>query len=276
MVKKRTFQALLIGLVAVMPLASTSVAADKFITIASTTSTANSGLFDAILPVFEEKTGIEPRVIAVGTGQAIRQAKNGDADVLFVHHRASEDAFVSEGFGVKRFDVMYNDFLIAGPKSDPAKVHGLKDVVASMRKIAEGQKPFVSRGDDSGTHKKELGLWKKTGIDVKSQSGTWYRESGSGMGGTLNTAAGMNAYVLADRGTWLSFKNRGDLVVQIEGDPRLFNPYGVILVDPKRHPHVKAELGQMFIDWIISPEGQRLIGEFTIDGKGLFVPNAKG
>ncbi|MBT3361206.1 MAG: solute-binding protein [Rhodospirillaceae bacterium] len=259
-----------------MPLASTSVAADKFITIASTTSTANSGLFDAILPVFEEKTGIEPRVIAVGTGQAIRQAKNGDADVLFVHHRASEDAFVSEGFGVKRFDVMYNDFLIAGPKSDPAKVHGLKDVVASMRKIAEGQKPFVSRGDDSGTHKKELGLWKKTGIDVKSQSGTWYRESGSGMGGTLNTAAGMNAYVLADRGTWLSFKNRGDLVVQIEGDPRLFNPYGVILVDPKRHPHVKAELGQMFIDWIISPEGQRLIGEFTIDGKGLFVPNAKG
>ena len=276
MVKKRTFQALLIGLVAVMPLASTSVAADKFITIASTTSTANSGLFDAILPVFEEKTGIEPRVIAVGTGQAIRQAKNGDADGLFVHHRASEDAFVSEGFGVKRFDVMYNDFLIAGPKSDPAKVHGLKDVVASMRKIAEGQKPFVSRGDDSGTHKKELGLWKKTGIDVKSQSGTWYRESGSGMGGTLNTAAGMNAYVLADRGTWLSFKNRGDLVVQIEGDPRLFNPYGVILVDPKRHPHVKAELGQMFIDWIISPEGQRLIGEFTIDGKGLFVPNAKG
>ena len=276
MVKKSIVQALLLGLVAAMPLTSNSVAADKFVTVASTTSTANSGLFDAILPVFEKKTGIQVRVVAVGTGQAIRQAKNGDADVLFVHHKKSEKAFVAGGFGVKRFDVMYNDFMVAGPKADPAKVGGLSDVVAAMKKIAAQQSPFVSRGDDSGTHKKELGLWKETGIDVISQSGTWYRESGSGMGSTLNTAAAMNAYVLADRGTWLSFKNRGDLVVQVQGDKRLFNQYGIILVDPKRHPHVKAEMGQMFIDWILSPEGQRRIGEFTIDGKGLFVPNANG
>lgn len=273
---KNIFCALLLCLVASMPLTGKTVAAEKFITVASTTSTANSGLFDAILPVFTKKTGIDVRVIAVGTGQAIRQAKNGDADVLFVHHRKSEEAFVADGFGVKRFDVMYNDFLVAGPKFDPAKVHGLGDVTVALKMIADSQNPFVSRGDDSGTHKKELGLWKETGIDAVAHSGTWYREAGAGMGSTLNTAAAMNGYVLADRGTWLSFKNRADLVIQVEGDPRLFNPYGVILVNPKRHPHVKAELGQAFIDWIISPEGQRLIGEFTIDGKGLFVPNAKG
>lgn len=276
MVTKNVFRTVALGLVAALMTTSPSVADEKFITVASTTSTANSGLFDAVLPAFESKTGINVRVIAVGTGQAIRQAKNGDADVLFVHHKASEEAFVADGFGVRRFDVMYNDFLIAGPAADPAKVHGLKDVVAAMRNIADSKKPFVSRGDDSGTHKKELGLWKQTGIDVKSQSGTWYRESGSGMGGTLNTATAMNAYVLADRGTWLSFKNRGELVVQVQGDARLFNQYGIILVDAKRHPHVKAALGQTFIDWILSPEGQRLIGEFTIDGKGLFVPNANG
>ncbi len=275
MVTKNVFRTVALGLVAALMTTSPSVADEKFITVASTTSTANSGLFDAVLPAFESKTGINVRVIAVGTGQAIRQAKNGDADVLFVHHKSSEEAFVADGFGVKRFNVMYNDFLIAGPAADPAKIHGLKDVVAAMRNIADSKKPFVSRGDDSGTHKKELGLWKQTGIDVKSQSGTWYRESGSGMGGTLNTAAAMNAYVLADRGTWLSFKNRGELVVQVQGDARLFNQYGIILVDAKRHPHVKAALGQTFIDWILSPEGQRLIGEFTIDGKGLFVPNAK-
>lgn len=272
---KNIVRAIYLGLFVTVMCISNANANDKFITVASTTSTANSGLFDAILPVFEKKTGIQVRVIAVGTGQAIKQAKNGDADVLFVHHKKSEAAFVADGFGVKRFDVMYNDYIVAGGKADKAKVHGLKDSVAALKRIAANQSAFVSRGDDSGTHKKELGLWKEAGIDVKAHSGTWYRESGSGMGATLNTATAMNAYVLADRGTWLSFKNRGDLVVQVQGDPRLFNQYGIILINPKRHPHVKAALGQTFVDWVLSPAGQKLIGDFKINGKPLFIPNAK-
>ena len=249
-------------------------AAEKFITVASTTSTQNSGLFDYILPLFKKKTGIEVRVVAVGTGQAIRLARNGDADILLVHHRPSEEKFVAEGFGVKRFDVMYNDFVIAGPKDDPAKIAGMTDAVAALKKIAAARVPFVSRGDDSGTHKKELGLWRAAGVDVKKASGTWYRETGSGMGATLNTASAMQGYALADRGTWLSFKNRAGLRIQVQGDKRLFNPYGVILVNPKKHPYVKAALGREFIAWLISPEGQAAIGTFKVNGQVLFKPNA--
>ena len=252
----------------------TASAAEKFIIVASTTSTKNSGLFDHILPLFEKKTGIQVRVVAVGTGQAIRLARNGDADVLFVHHRPSEEKFVAEGFGVRRFDVMVNDFVIAGPKDDPARIAGVRDAAKALAKIARGRAPFVSRGDDSGTHKKELGLWRAAGVDVVQASGTWYRETGSGMGATLNTASAMQAYVLVDRGTWLSFKNRAGLRVLVEGDERLFNPYGVILVNPERHPHVKADLGREFIAWLISPEGQAAIGAFRINGQVLFKPNA--
>ena len=249
-------------------------AAERFITVASTTSTKNSGLFDHILPLFEKKTGIQVRVVAVGTGQAIRLARNGDADVLFVHHRPSEEKFVADGFGVQRFGVMYNDFVIAGPKDDPARIAGMRDAAKALEKIAGARAPFVSRGDDSGTHKKELALWRAAGVDTARASGTWYRETGSGMGATLNTASAMQGYALADRGTWLSFKNRAGLRVLVEGDTRLFNPYGVILVNPKRHPHVKADLGRAFIAWLISPEGQAAIGAFRINGEVLFKPNA--
>ncbi len=249
-------------------------AAERFITVASTTSTKNSGLFDHIVPLFEKKTGIQVRVVAVGTGQAIRLARNGDADVLFVHHRPSEEKFVADGFGVQRFGVMYNDFVIAGPKDDPARIAGMRDAAKALKKIAGARAPFVSRGDDSGTHKKELALWRAAGVDTARASGTWYRETGSGMGATLNTASAMQGYALADRGTWLSFKNRAGLRVLVEGDTRLFNPYGVILVNPKRHPHVKADLGREFIAWLISPEGQAAIGDFRINGEILFKPNA--
>ena len=249
-------------------------AAERFITVASTTSTKNSGLFDHIVPLFEKKTGIQVRVVAVGTGQAIRLARNGDADVLFVHHRPSEEKFVADGFGVQRFGVMYNDFVIAGPKDDPARIAGMRDAAKALEKIAGARAPFVSRGDDSGTHKKELALWRAAGVDTARASGTWYRETGSGMGATLNTASAMQGYALADRGTWLSFKNRAGLRVLVEGDTRLFNPYGVILVNPKRHPHVKADLGREFIAWLISPEGQAAIGDFRINGEILFKPNA--
>jgi len=248
---------------------------EKFITVASTTSTQNSGLFDHILPIFEKKTGIQVRVVAVGTGQAIKVGEKGDADVLFVHHRPSEDKFVAEGFGVKRFDVMYNDFIVVGPKSDPAKVKNMKNVVQAFTQIAAAKAPFASRADDSGTHKMELALWKEGSVDIKAASGTWYRETGSGMGATLNTAAAMNAYVLADRGTWLSFKNRADLEVVVEGDRKLFNPYGIILVNPAKHPHVKADMGQAFIDWIVSKEGQQAIADYKIGGEPLFIPDAK-
>jgi tungstate transport system substrate-binding protein len=265
----------LTGLCAVVVgcLAAPVPAAERFITVASTTSTQDSGLFDHLLPLFTQKTGIAVRVVAKGTGQAIKEAQNGDADVLFVHDKASEEKFVAAGFGVKRFDVMYNDFVIVGPAGDPAGIRGLRDAPAALAKIAAAGTPFASRGDDSGTHKAELRLWKEAGVDVAAASGGWYRETGSGMGPTLNTAAGMAAYALADRGTWLSFKNKGDLEILVEGDSRLFNQYGVILVNPERHPHVKAAEGQAFVDWLVSPEGQQAIGDFKIEGQQLFFPN---
>jgi len=268
------FGGLSAALVALFMLAHTGVVvAGEYITVASTTSTRNSGLYDHILPVFTKNTGIEVRVVAVGTGRAIRMAANGDSDVLFVHHTASEKKFVADGFGVERFDVMYNDFVIVGPKSDPAGVTGTKDVTKALADIAENKAAFASRGDDSGTHKKELGLWKAAGADPKAASGSWYRETGSGMGATLNTASAMNAYALTDRATWLKFKNKGDLQILVEGDERLFNQYGIILVNPKKHSHVKAEAGQEFIDWVLSKEGQMAIGEYRIEGLQAFFPN---
>src|SRR5499427_960281 len=223
-----------------------AIAADRFITVASTTSTENSGLFRHLLPLFQRDTGIEVRVVAVATGQAIELAQRGDADVLFVHHKPSEEKFVADGFGVARFDVMYNDFVVVGPRTDPAGVLGMTDVVAALAKVAAARAPFVSRGDDSGTHKLELGLWQAAGVDVAAASGTWYREAGAGMGATLNTASGLEVYALTDRGTWLSFTHRGHVAILIEGDRRLFNQYGVILVNPATYPHVKATEGQMF------------------------------
>ena len=260
---------------AVVALSTPIHAKDRYITVASTTSTEASGLFGHILPEFEEETGIEVRVVAVGTGQAIEVAKRGDADVLFVHHKPSEEAFVENGFGVKRHPVMYNDFIIVGPDDDPAGVEGMENAPAALAEIAEAEVPFASRGDDSGTHKKELGLWDKAGIDIAEEGGSWYRETGAGMGRTLNTAAGMNAYALADRGTWISFDNRQDLELLVEGDPDLFNPYGVILVNREKHEHVKAEMGQQFIDWLTSEDGQDAIASYRLRGQQLFVPNAE-
>ncbi len=249
---------------------------EHFITLASTTSTQNSGLFGHILPIFEAATGVQVRVIAVGTGQALRLARQGDADVLLVHHKPSEEAFVADGFGVERFDVMYNDFVIVGPLADPAGVRGSTDATASLAKIATAKAPFASRGDDSGTHKKELELWREAGVDIATASGGWYRETGSGMGATLNIAAGMDAYALTDRGTWLGFRNRAGLEILVESDTALFNQYGVILVNPARHPHVKQKDGQAFIDWLVSPAGQRAIGAFRLEGEQAFFPNAGG
>ena len=271
----KTLRLLLTSAVLSFMLAGPALAADPFITVASTTSTENSGLFKDLLPRFTAKTGIEVRVVAVGTGQAIKLAENGDADVLFVHHQPSEEKFVADGFGVKRFQVMYNDYVIVGPKSDPAKVKGMKDAAGALTKIAGAQAPFASRGDDSGTHKQELSLWKEAGVGVKQASGGWYRETGSGMGATLNTASGMNAYALTDRSTWLQFGNKGDLEILVEGDPKLFNQYGIILVNPKKHPHVKAVEGQQFVDWVISKEGQQAIADYQIGGAQAFFPNAK-
>lgn len=253
---------------------STALAADRFITVASTTSTEDSGLFGSILPKFTAKTGIEVRVVAKGTGQAIDLAKRGDADVLFVHHKPSEEKFVAEGFSTVRKPVMYNDFVVVGPASDPAGVKGSKDVAASLSKIAEAKAPFVSRGDDSGTNKAELALWKIAKLDPAKADGGWYRSIGQGMGPTLNTAAAMNGYTLTDRGTWLNFKNRGPLTVLVEGDKRLFNQYGVMLVNPAKFPHVKAADGQAFVDWLVSAEGQKAIADYTINGEQLFFPNA--
>jgi len=246
-------------------------AAERFITLASTTSTQNSGLLDAILPIFTGKTGIKVHVIAVGTGQALRIARNGDADVLLVHHRASEDGFVASGDGIDRRDVMYNDFVIIGPHSDPAKVKGQSDVVSALRAIATAQQPFASRGDDSGTHKKEQELWAAADI---SPTGAWYLETGSGMGATLNLAKIKAAYALTDRGTWITFGNKGDLALLFAGDLTLYNPYGVILVNPARHPYVKAADGLAFIDWLVSTEGQSAISAFRIQGFEAFCPNA--
>jgi tungstate transport system substrate-binding protein len=255
-------------------LAANAHAQERFITVASTTSTEQSGLFGHMLPIFEQKTGVKVHVVALGTGQALDLARRGDADVVFVHARSAEEKFLAEGQGVKRFPVMYNDFVLVGPKTDPAGIGGGKDIVAALKKLEVVKAPFVSRGDRSGTHIAELALWKDAGIDIDKAKGPWYRDTGQGMGPALNTAASMNAYVLADRGTWLSFKNCGDLTLLVEGDKRLFNQYGVMLVNPDKHPSVKKELGQLFVDWVISPEGQNAIAAYRINGEQLFFPNA--
>ena len=247
---------------------------DRSIVVASTTSTQDSGLFGYLLPLFKAKTGIDVKVIAQGTGQALDTARRGDADVVFVHAKAQEEKFLAEGFGVKRFDVMYNDFVLIGPKQDPAGVKG-KDIETALKTIQAKAAPFVSRGDRSGTHSAELALWKLAGIDLERAKGPWYREIGQGMGAALNTASAMDAYVLSDRGTWISFRNRADLAIIVEGDKRLFNQYGVMLVNPDKYPHVKKELGQAFVDWLISPDGQTAIAGYKIDGQQLFFPDAE-
>lgn len=251
-----------------------TIAVDRFIILQSTTSTQNSGLLDDILPRFREHSGIDVRVVAVGTGQALRNARNGDGDVLMVHAKAAEEAFVADGWGVERFDLMYNDFVLIGPAQDPAGIAGITAIDAALSRIAAAAAPFVSRGDDSGTHKKELALWRAAGIDAAGSSGTWYRETGSGMGATLNIAAGMSAYALSDRATWITFGNKGDLRLLHEGDPRLFNQYGVILVNPERHPAVRAADGQVFIDWLLGDAGQQAIAGYRVAGQQLFYPNA--
>jgi tungstate transport system substrate-binding protein len=266
---------LITRLVLALLLIGSAQAQQRFITVASTTSTEQSGLFRHLLPIFEQKTGIQVRVVALGTGQSLDMGKRGDADVVFVHARPLEEKFVAEGLGVRRFEVMYNDFVLVGPKSDAAKVGGGKDIVTALQRIRAAQAPFASRGDKSGTHFAELELWKAAGIDIAKDKGPWYRDTGSGMGPTLNTAAGMNAYALTDRGTWLSFKNRADLVISVEGDRRLFNQYGVILVNPVKHPHVKKEMGQTFVDWLVSAEGQSAIAAYKIGGEQVFFPNAE-
>ena len=245
-----------------------------FITVASTTSTEQSGLFKHLLPIFEARSGIQVRVVALGTGQALDMGRRGDADVVLVHARPLEEKFVAEGHGVRRLEVMYNDFVLIGPQRDPARVAGSRDVVAAFRRIRDAQAPFVSRGDRSGTHFAELEIWKAAGIDIAQEKAAWYRDTGSGMGPTLNIASGMDAYVLADRGTWLAFKNRGNLRIAVQGDKRLFNQYGVILVNPQKHAHVKKQPGQAFIDWLVSPEGQAAIAAYRIEGEQLFFPNA--
>jgi tungstate transport system substrate-binding protein len=247
---------------------------NAFIVVQSTTSTENSGLFAYLLPLFTQKTGITVRVVAVGTGQAIKNATNGDGDVLLVHDMASEEKFVAEGWGVKRHDLMYNDFVLVGPSQDPAHIAGEKNAVEALKRIAEAKSPFVSRGDDSGTHKAELRLWQVAGVDVKAASGTWYREVGQSMGATLNTATGMDAYALTDRATWSAFKNRANHKVMVQGDKRLFNQYGVILINPAKHPKVKQAEGQAFIDWLLSKEGQDALASFKINGEQQFFPNA--
>jgi tungstate transport system substrate-binding protein len=261
-------------LLSIALLEAPALAEDRSITVASTTSTEQSGLFGYLLPRFTEASGISVKVVAVGTGQALDIGRRGDADVVFVHDRPAEDKFMSEGQGVKRDDVMYNDFIVVGPKADPAHISGDKDVADALRKIAAAKAPFISRGDHSGTHEAELRLWKIAGIDVGTAKGDWYREIGQGMGPALNMASSSNAYLLSDRGTWLSFKNRGDLVILTEGDKRLFNQYGVMLVDPGKHPTVKAKDGQAFIDWLISPKGQETIAAYKVGGEQLFFPNA--
>jgi tungstate transport system substrate-binding protein len=259
-----------IALIAALP----ARAQDKSIVVASTTSTKDSGLFGHILPLFKAKTGIAVKVVALGTGQALDTGRRGDADVLFVHAKAQEEKFVADGFGVKRYPVMYNDFVLIGPKSDPAGIKGMTDVAEALKAIKSRGAPFISRGDRSGTHIAELDLWKAAGIDIGKDKGPWYKEIGQGMGAALNIASAANAYVLADRGTWLSFKNRGDLDILIAGDKRLFNRYGVMLVNPEKHPHVKKELGQAFIDWLVSPEGQKAIADYRIAGQQLFFRDA--
>jgi len=251
-----------------------AIAQDKSIIVASTTSTRDSGLFNVILPMFEKKTGIKVKVVAQGTGKALDTGRRGDADVLFVHAKAREMKFVSEGYGVKRFPVMYNDFVVVGPKSDPAGIRGTKDVAKAFQTIKDKKAEFISRGDRSGTNGAELRIWKAAGIDVKKDHGPWYKAIGQGMGATLNTAAASNGYTLSDRATWIAFKNKQDLEIVVEGDRRLFNQYGIMLVNPKKFPHVKKDLGQAFIDWVVSPEGQKAIADYKRDGKQLFFPNS--
>jgi tungstate transport system substrate-binding protein len=254
--------------------ATPTLAQDQSIVVASTTSTQDSGLFDYLLPLYKQKTGVTVKVISQGTGQALDTGRRGDADVVFVHAKSAEEKFIAEGQGVKRFPVMYNDFVLVGPKSDPAGMKGLKDVGKAFVTIKDKQAPFISRGDKSGTHIAELALWKVAGIDIEADKGAWYKSIGQGMGAALNTAGASNGYVLSDRGTWLNFKNKGDLAILVEGDKRMFNQYGVMLVNPEKHPSVKKELGQQFIDYLISPEGQRAIANYKINGEPLFYPNA--
>jgi len=270
----RLTRRLLIAAAASLAFAGSAIAQDKSIVVASTTSTQDSGLFGHILPMFKAKTGIDVKVVAQGTGQALDTARRGDADVVFVHAKPAEEKFLSEGFGVKRYPVMYNDFVLIGPKSDPAGIKGSKDIVSALSAIKAKGADFISRGDKSGTHQAELNLWKVAGVDIAKDKGPWYKEIGQGMGAALNTASASNAYALADRGTWLSFKNRGDLEIAVEGDKRLFNQYGVMLVNPEKHPSVKKDLGQQFIDWLVSSEGQKAIADYKINGEQLFYPNA--
>jgi tungstate transport system substrate-binding protein len=249
-------------------------AQDKSIVVASTTSTQDSGLFEYLLPIFKQKTGITVKVVAQGTGQALDTGRRGDADVVFVHAKSAEEKFLAEGQSLKRFPVMYNDFVLIGPKSDPAHVKGIKDVAKAFQTIKDKQASFISRGDRSGTNIAELKLWKDAGIDIEKDKGPWYKAIGQGMGAALNTAGAGNAYVLSDRGTWIHFNNKGDLEIVVEGDKRMFNQYGVMLVNPAKHPNVKKELGQQFIDWLISPDGQKTIANYKINGQQLFYPNA--
>ena len=251
-----------------------ALAQDRSITVASTTSTEQSGLFGHLLPRFTAASGIAVKVVAVGTGQALDIGRRGDADVVFVHDKVAEEKFLGEGFAVKRFEVMYNDFVVIGPKADLAHIAGGKDVAESLRKIAAAKAAFVSRGDRSGTHAAELRLWKIAGVDLAAVKGDWYREIGQGMGAALNMASSSNAYLVSDRGTWLSFKNRGELAILTEGDKRLFNQYGVMLVNPAKHAGVKAKDGQAFIDWLVSPAGQTAIADYKVGGEQLFFPNA--
>lgn len=264
----------IVAIGAVLLWSTLAFAQDRTVTVASTTSTEQSGLFGHLLPLFEKAEGISVKVVAVGTGQALDIGRRGDADVVFVHDRAAEDKFMSEGQGVKRFDVMYNDFVIVGPKSDPAKIAGGKDVTDALRKIAAAKAPFISRGDKSGTHAAELRLWKEAGVDLGAGKDSWYREIGQGMGPALNMASSSNAYLLSDRGTWLSFRNRGELAILTEGDKRLFNQYGVMLVNPEKHSNVKVKDGQAFIDWLVSSKGQDAIAGYKVGGEQLFFPNA--
>jgi tungstate transport system substrate-binding protein len=270
--RRTVIAALALGaVVAVAPMAQ---AQDKSIVVASTTSTQDSGLFDYLLPIVKQKTGITVKVVAQGTGQALDTGRRGDADVVFVHAKSAEQKFLSEGESTKRYPVMYNDFVLIGPKSDPAGIKGMKDVGKALTTIKDKQASFISRGDKSGTHIAELNLWKETGVDIEKDKGAWYKSIGQGMGAALNTAGAGNAYVLSDRGTWINFKNKGDLDILVEGDKRMFNQYGVMLVNPEKHPNVKNDLGQQFIDYLVSPDGQKDIGNYKIDGQQLFYPNA--
>jgi tungstate transport system substrate-binding protein len=272
MLHRRILLAATIGLT--MVLGGAAGAQDKSIVVSSTTSTTDSGLFEHLLPLFKKKTGIDVKVVSQGTGQALDTGRRGDSDVVFVHAKAQEEKFVAEDYGVKRYPVMYNDFVLIGPKSDPAGIKGTKDIAAALKAIATKDAPFISRGDKSGTHTAERNLWKAASIDIDKEKGTWYKEIGQGMGAALNTASASNAYVLSDRATWINFKNRGELGIVVEGDQRLFNQYGVILVNPAKHKHVKKEAGQSFIDWLVSAEGQKAIADYKVNGQQLFFPNA--